>query len=52
MPEPALSVWAPSQRVLTAEIVTTVTLVAFEELAVGTVMPLVAGELVGIGLYG
>jgi MFS family permease len=55
-PEPALapglSVWAPSQRALTAGLVTTVTLAAFEALAVGTVMPLVAGELGGINLYG
>jgi len=55
-PEPAaapgLSVWAPSKRALTAGLVTTVTLAAFEALAVGTVMPLVAGELGGINLYG
>ena len=49
---PGLSVWAPSQRALTAGLVSTVTLVAFEALAVGTVMPLVAGELGGISLYG
>jgi MFS family permease len=39
-------------RGLTAGLVSTVTLVAFEALAVGTVMPLVAEELDGISLYG
>jgi MFS family permease len=45
-------VWEPSKRALTVGLVSTVTLVAFEALAVGTVMPLVAEELHGIGLYG
>jgi MFS family permease len=52
LPATAAGVWAPSRRALTAGLVSTVTLVAFEALAVGTVMPLVAGELRGISLYG
>ena len=45
-------VWAPERRALTIGLVATVTLVAFEALAVGTVMPLVARDLGGIELYG
>jgi MFS family permease len=51
-PAPDLGVWEPSRRALTAGLVSTVTLVAFEALAVGTIMPLVVGELRGISLYG
>src|SRR5664279_90329 len=45
-------VWAPERRALTVGLVATITLVAFEALAVGTVMPLVARELGGLELYG
>lgn len=49
---PAEGVWAPSRRRLTAGLVLTVTLVAFESLAVSTVMPVIKDELGGLGLYG
>jgi MFS family permease len=45
-------VWAPARRRLTAGLVLTVTLVAFESLAIATVMPVVADDLGGLGLYG
>ncbi len=45
-------VWAPGRRRLTAALVLTITLVAFESLAVATVMPEVADDLGGLGLYG
>lgn len=45
-------VWAPGRRRLTAALVLTITLVAFESLAVATVMPVVSDELGGLGLYG
>jgi MFS family permease len=45
-------VWAPARRRLTAGLVLTITLVAFESLAIATVMPLVADDLGGLGLYG
>ena len=45
-------VWAAERRALTVGLVATITLVAFEALAVGTVMPLVARELGGLELYG
>src|SRR5215204_3880106 len=45
-------VWAPARRRLTAGLVLTITLVAFEALAVATVMPVVADDLGGLGLYG
>ena len=45
-------VWAAERRALTVGLVATVTLVAFEALAVGTVMPLVARDLGGLELYG
>ncbi|MBA2279654.1 MAG: MFS transporter, partial [Acidimicrobiia bacterium] len=45
-------VWAPERRRLTAGLVLTVTLVAFESLAVSTVMPKVSDDLGGLGLYG
>jgi MFS family permease len=44
--------WGPARRRLTAGLVLTVTLVAFESLAVATVMPVVADDLGGLGLYG
>jgi len=44
--------WSPHRRALTIGLVLTITLVAFEALAVSTVMPQVARELGGIELYG
>jgi MFS family permease len=44
--------WSPGRRRLTAALVLTITLVAFESLAVATVMPVVADDLGGLGLYG
>jgi MFS family permease len=45
-------VWAPGRRRLTAGLVLTITLVAFESLAIATVMPVVSDDLGGLGLYG
>jgi MFS family permease len=45
-------VWAPGQRVLTVGIVLTITMVAFEALAIATVMPLVERDLGDLHLYG
>jgi MFS family permease len=45
-------VWAPRRRRLTTALVLTITLVAFESLAIATVMPVVADDLGGLGLYG
>lgn len=45
-------VWARERRPLTLGLVLTVTLVAFESLAVSTVMPEVKDDLGGLGLYG
>jgi MFS family permease len=45
-------VWAPARRRLTAGLVLTITLVAFESLAIATVMPVVSDDLGGLGLYG
>jgi MFS family permease len=45
-------VWAPGRRRLTTALVLTITLVAFESLAISTVMPVVADDLGGLGLYG
>ncbi len=45
-------VWAPCRRRLTTGLVLTITLVAFESLAISTVMPVVADDLGGLGLYG
>jgi MFS family permease len=44
--------WSPKRRALTIGLVLTITLVAFEALAISTVMPQVARELGGIELYG
>ncbi|HVB44786.1 MAG TPA: MFS transporter [Streptosporangiaceae bacterium] len=44
--------WAAERRALTAGLVATITFVAAEALAVATVMPLVARDLHGLGLYG
>ncbi len=45
-------VWAPERRRLTLGLVMTITLVAFEALAISTVMPVVSDDLGGLGLYG
>ncbi len=45
-------VWAPHRRRLSLGLVLTITLVAFEALAISTVMPVVADDLGGLGLYG
>jgi len=44
--------WSPERRNLTVGLVLTITLVAFEALAVSTIMPIVANELHGLELYG
>ncbi|MBJ7608211.1 MAG: MFS transporter [Candidatus Dormibacteraeota bacterium] len=44
--------WAPQYRLLTAGLVGTITLAAFEALAVITVLPLIRNDLGGLGLYG
>ena len=44
--------WAPARRRLTLGLVMTITLVAFEALAISTVMPVVSDDLGGLGLYG
>jgi len=44
--------WSAGRRSLTVGLVLTITLVAFEALAVSTIMPIVADELDGIELYG
>jgi MFS family permease len=45
-------VWAPSRRALSAGLILTITLAAFESLAVATVMPAVRADLGGLSLYG
>ena len=44
--------WAPHRRRLTLGLVLTITLVAFESLAISTVLPVVSDDLDGLGLYG
>jgi MFS family permease len=44
--------WSPQRRALTIGLILTITLVAFEALAVSTVLPLVADELGDKELYG
>ena len=44
--------WSPARRTLTLGLVLTITLVAFEALAVSTIMPNVARELGDVALYG
>jgi MFS family permease len=53
-PRPTRSdgLWSPDRRSLTLGLVLTITLVAFEALAVSTIMPTVARELGGLELYG
>ncbi len=50
--EDAGGLWSPQRRKLTVGLILTITLVAFEALAVSTVMPIVARELGDIELYG
>jgi MFS family permease len=45
-------VWSSARRTLTVGLVLTITLVAFESLAIATVMPVVSDDLGGLGLYG
>src|SRR6201996_6684994 len=45
-------IWAPAQRPLTVGLVLAVTFVAFEALAVATILPVVGRELGDIRLYG
>jgi MFS family permease len=52
VPAAADGVWAPHRRRLTIGLVLTITLVAFESLAISTVMPVVSDDLGGLGLYG
>ena len=47
-----VGVWSPARRGLTVGMVLTVTLVAFEALAVSTIMPVVARQLGDVALYG
>ena len=49
---PGGGVWAPGRRLLTSGLVATITLVAFESLAISTVMPLVDDDLGDLWLYG
>jgi MFS family permease len=44
--------WSPQRRALTVGLVLTVTFIASEALAVVTIMPVVARDLHGVGLYG
>jgi MFS family permease len=48
----APGVWRPGRRLLTAGLIAVVTAVAFESLAVSTVMPLVETDLGDLWLYG
>ena len=50
--DPADGLWRADRRALTLGLVLTITLVAFEALAVSTVMPIAARELGGLELYG
>ena len=49
---PVDGLWSPRHRVLTVGLVLTITLVAFEALAVSTILPIVSNELGGQRLYG
>ena len=44
--------WAPERRALTVGLVSTIVLVAFESLAVATILPDIKNDLGGLGLYG
>ena len=45
-------VWSPQVRELTAGLVMTITLVAFEALSVATILPVVSRHLGDLTLYG
>ncbi len=49
---PARSTWSPDRRVLTTGIVGLITAVAFEGMAVPTVLPATVDDLGGLSLYG
>ena len=49
---PAGGIWAPAQRPLTVGLVLAVTFVAFEALAVATILPVVGRQLGDLRLYG
>ena len=49
---PADGLWSPKRRSLTVGLVLTITLVAFEALAISTVLPIVVAELGNKELYG
>src|SRR5439155_12195619 len=49
---PPSGLWAPQRRALTTGLVLTTTFIAAEALAVLTIMPRVAHDLGGLGLYG
>ncbi len=51
-PDDGRGLWSPGRWNLTVGLVLTITLVAFEALAVSTVMPIVARELGDLQLYG
>ena len=51
-PARTAELFTPGLRGLTLGLVSTITLVALESLAIGTVMPIVADELGGLALYG
>ena len=51
-PARADGLWSPQRRALTVGLVLTITFIASEALAVVTIMPLVARDLHGLGLYG
>src|SRR5262245_23373497 len=47
-----MRIFAPGQRAMTVGLVLSVTLIAFEGLAIATVMPDVSRDLNGLSLYG
>lgn len=49
---PTGGIWSPDRRALSIGLVLTITLVAFESLAVSTVMPIVSHDLGDLALYG
>jgi MFS family permease len=51
-PDDGSGLWSAPRRGLTVGLVLTITLVAFEALAVSTIMPVIAGELGTLELYG
>lgn len=49
---PSISVWKPPYRTLTISLMLTITVAAFETLAVSTILPAITADLGGIELYG